>query len=383
MLIDEAKINVKAGKGGDGRVSFRREKFIPKGGPDGGDGGRGGDVYIEADNNMATLMDFKTKSLFEATPGQEGGKKKMSGSNGEDLIIRVPVGTLIYEIKDKTEILVSDLDVIGSRFLIAKGGKGGKGNFKFRSSTNQTPIQYTEGASGDLKTIRLEIKLVADIGLVGVPNAGKSTLLNQLTKSKAKVGPYPFTTLSPNLGIVELPTYGKVVLADIPGLIEGASKGKGLGDQFLRHVERTRALIYLIDPLFKSDDGEDLSLVESSITSFKMLKNELASYSQKMLEKPYIAVINKLDVTEVEESFEEIKKAFEKELNINVLGISSAAGIGIEDLLRSIEEVLRKAPAREKFEAAPTTRLYNIDNLPNKRAVFKSDIVKTKDVKKY
>lgn len=380
MLIDVAQIKVKAGNGGDGQVSFRREKFIPKGGPDGGDGGKGGDVYIVSDNNMATLMDFKSKNIFEATPGFIGGKKKMSGANGDDLYIKVPVGTLIYELKNGQEILVSDLDTTQTQFLVARGGRGGKGNWRFRSSTNQTPTQYTEGARGETKTIKLEIKLVADIGLVGVPNAGKSTLLNLLTRSNAKVGDYPFTTLSPNLGILELPTLGHMVIADIPGLIEGAAEGKGLGDQFLRHVERTRMLLFIIDPLFdiKEDD-----YVTSSLNSYEMLRNELQQYNEKVVQKPALTIINKLDITEVADSFEKIKKAFKDKYKISVIGISAASGKGREDLLTAIEKELRLAPAREKFETLSPTKLYDPSNLPNRRMVFQTEKVKTKDVKKY
>ncbi|NMB69803.1 GTPase ObgE [candidate division WWE3 bacterium] len=380
MLIDVAQIKVKAGNGGDGQVSFRREKFIPKGGPDGGDGGKGGDVYIISDNNMATLMDFKSKNIFEATPGFVGGKKKMSGANGDDLYIKVPVGTLIYELKNGQEVLVSDLDTAQTQFLVARGGRGGKGNWRFRSSTNQTPTQYTEGVRGEVKTIKLEIKLVADIGLVGVPNAGKSTLLNLLTRSNAKVGDYPFTTLSPNLGILELPTLGHTVIADIPGLIEGAAEGKGLGDQFLRHVERTRMLLFIIDPLFdiKGDD-----YVTSSLNSYEMLRNELQQYNEKVIEKPALTIINKLDITEVLDSFEKIKKAFKDKYKISVIGISAASGKGRDDLLIAIEKELRQAPAREKFETVSPTKLYDPSNLPNRRMVFQTEKVKTKDVKKY
>ena len=380
MLIDEAQIKVKAGNGGDGRVSFRREKFIPKGGPDGGDGGKGGDVYIISDNNMATLMDFKSKAVFEAMPGTIGGKKKMSGPNGEALYIKVPVGTLVYELKDGHEILVSDLDTSNAQFLIARGGKGGKGNWRFRSSTNQTPIQYTEGEKGEVKTIKLEIKLVADIGLIGVPNAGKSTLLNLLTRSNAKVGDYPFTTLSPNLGILGLPTLGHTVIADIPGLIEGASEGKGLGDQFLRHVERTRMLLFVIDPLFNLENDD---YVASCISSYEMLRNELGQYKEKVVQKPFLTVINKMDVTEVSSSFEEIKKTFNDKYKMQVLGISAASGQGKEELLLAIEKQLRLAPPREKFEEISPTKLYDFTNLPNRRMVFHTEKVKTKDVKKY
>jgi GTPase len=385
MLIDVAEIKIQAGKGGDGKVSFRREKFIPKGGPDGGDGGKGGSVIFVADNNMATLLDFRAKPLFKAEEGQEGGKKKMSGQNGMDLYIKIPVGTLIYEIQDSREVLIQDMDSSGKQYVAAIGGVGGKGNWRFRSSINQTPVQYTEGTPGELKDIKLEIKLVADVGFVGTPSAGKSTLLNKLTKANAKIGDYPFTTLSPNLGTCLLPNGKTVVLADIPGLIEGASQGKGLGDEFLRHIERTRILAYIIDPLFISegdflqeDKEKENIYVKSALKSYEMLQNELKNYGHNLPNKESLIVINKLDLTEVQDSFLEIKDAFKKNYKVEVIGISAATGQGVEDLLNKLTELLAKLPEKVSFNTVSPVKLFNISNLPNSKMVFRTQKVKEK-----
>ena len=328
-MVDLVEIKVKAGKGGDGKVSFRREKFIPKGGPDGGDGGKGGDVILVADNNMSTLVDFKSKRVFEAEDGQQGGSKNMSGKSGSSLYIKLPVGTLVYEMReefiengdtgedgknegsfdDSKQVLVCDLVTPGQEYVIARGGIGGKGNINFKGSKNRSPLQYTKGTAGDEKILKLEIKLIADVGLVGAPNAGKSTLLNRLTNASAKVANYPFTTISPNLGILRIEKGKDIVLADIPGLIEGASVGKGLGDDFLRHVERTRILIHLIDPLTSGYENLD----ENSFKDYLMIREELGKYGKKLDTKKSLICINKIDVTEVRNAFENIKNRFEKE----------------------------------------------------------------------
>jgi len=368
-MIDVAKIKVKAGNGGDGRVSFRREKYIPKGGPDGGDGGNGGSIYFVADNNLSTLMDFRSKRIFEVHSGEEGGKKKMTGKTSEDLYIKVPVGTLVYEKRDEKEILVGDLTENGEKLLIARSGMGGKGNFRFRSSTNQTPMQYTKGTLGEEKEVRLEVKLIADIGLIGMPNAGKSTLINFLTNANAKVASYPFTTLSPNLGTCVLKNGQMVVLADIPGLIEGASKGKGLGDDFLRHIERTRILIHILDPM----QGK-------AVSNYDTIRKELAEYGHGLSDKKEIVVVNKMDLTESRESFSKIKKDF-KSKKIEVLGISAATGEGVDVLMNRVTEVLEKVPRDVSFEPEKVTKLYTIDNLPNKRMVFDKGKVITLDRK--
>jgi GTPase len=374
-MIDKVSIKVKAGDGGDGTVSFRREKYIPKGGPDGGDGGKGGNVFFVVDHNMATLLDFRAKPRYEAQPGQKGGKKNMTGYDGEDLEIKVPVGTLIYEVTERGDLLVGDM--VGdeqkpnsSRLLIAKGGKGGKGNTRFKSSTNQTPLQFTPGIKGEEKDIILEIKLVADIGIIGLPNAGKSTLINQLTNAQAKIANYPFTTLSPNLGPMRLKDGNSVILADIPGLIEGASAGKGLGDDFLRHIERTRVLLHVVDPLYNLGQGElEDNISQNTLAAYEVIRNELALHGTNLVDKPEIVVINKLDVTEVSDAFGTIEKKFQ-DLGISVIGISAVTGAGTQELENKILEVMQTAPPRITFDTnEKPTKVYTLDNLPNKRII--------------
>ncbi len=366
-MIDVAKIKIEAGDGGDGKGSFRRELYIPKGGPDGGDGGKGGSVYLVADHNMATLVDFHAKPVFKAIPGEAGGSKKMSGGDGVDLYVKVPVGTLVYEITSSGdragELLVGDLSEPGQTMLIARGGIGGKGNFRFRSSKNQTPLQYTEGTDGEKKDVRLEIKLMADIGLIGLPNAGKSTLINMLTRANARVANYPFTTLEPNLGTLTFKNGKTIVIADIPGLIEGASEGKGLGDEFLRHVERTRLLVHIIDAY----ENEDV------LKAYDTIRQELRNYSKDLEEKPEITVINKIDITEVREGFEKMKKDFKKR-GVTVLGISAATGEGIDQLRDVLMKKLDEMPEKKTFALGKPVKTYNIRNLPNRRMVFGDDV---------
>jgi GTP-binding protein len=371
-MVDIVDIKIKAGKGGDGNVSFIHEKYVAKGGPDGGDGGNGGSIYFVADNNMSTLIDFRSRALFEAESGQRGGAKKMLGKSGEDLKIKVPMGTLIYEVVEdedsdsgKRYILVSDLVNNGDEFLIAKGGIGGRGNINFKSSRNRTPVQYTPGTKGEEKDVRLEIKMIADIGLIGSPNAGKSTLLNSLTNANAKVANYPFTTLSPNLGVYKVNKDHNIVIADIPGLIEGASEGKGLGEDFLRHIERTRVLIHMIDPMNGSSDD----LVSNALEEYKIIRKEVENYGKDIDKKTSIVVINKIDVTEIREVFEDIKREFEK-IGISVFGISSVTGEGVGDLIKKAVYLLEDIPRHTFFEAKKVVKRYNIENLPNRRVVF-------------
>ncbi len=377
MLVDKAEIKVKAGKGGDGVVSFRREKFIPRGGPDGGDGGAGGNVYLVADHNMATLLDFRTRPSYEAEKGKPGARREATGARGEDLYIKVPVGTLVYEVRAEgaisEKVLVADLVEHGQTILICRGGAGGKGNASFKSSVNQTPRKRTLGAPGEEKRLLLEIKLIADVGLVGLPNAGKSTLINQLSSTKAKVGDYPFTTLSPNLGVCHLPGGHSVILADIPGLIEGASEGKGLGDEFLRHVERTRLLVHVIDPLALVDSVVDVYtpdiLAESAWKVYMVIRGELEAYSEVLAEKPELIVINKSDVTEVADALPTILSFFATK-GKKALGVSAFTGEGITQFKHRLAEILPELPKRVVFEVPPVTRVYTPDNLPNKRMVF-------------
>lgn len=403
-MIDTALIKIQAGDGGNGRVSFRREKYVPKGGPDGGDGGDGGSVYFTGDRNMSTLMDFRSKPFYKAQDGEEGGKKQMHGANGKDLYIKVPVGTLIYEKRLDDEVLVSDLNKHEKAFLAARGGTGGKGNYRFKSSVNRTPVQYTEGVKGEEKEVKLEIKLIADVGLIGAPNAGKSTLLNKLTKSNAKVASYPFTTLSPNLGTYTLKSGKSIIIADIPGLIEGASEGKGLGDEFLRHIERTRLLVFIIDPLspafisegdassFYKDDNsmsekdikyDEKSLSENTVKTYEIITNELINYGRNLDKKETIIVINKTDITEIKENMGNIIVQLKHKLgqDTQVFGISAATGEGIEDLMNHVMKLLSKIPEGVEFKTEKPVKLYTIENLPNKRIVYKEN-VKEKPLKR-
>lgn len=283
MFVDQAEIEVCAGDGGNGRVSFRHEKYVPKGGPDGGDGGRGGDVIVMADPNMSTLLDFRYKKVFRAGSGQDGGAANRYGLKGEDLTIRLPVGTIVRDAQ--TGEMLADLKQPGQTAVVAVGGRGGKGNVHFKSSTNQTPRKATAGRPGQHRFLELELKLIADVGLVGFPNAGKSTLLSRISDARPKIADYPFTTLVPNLGIVKTGDYRSFVVADIPGIIEGAHLGKGLGLDFLRHIQRTRVLVYLIE-----------CVAADPMIQLNMLKAELGLYDPQMLEKISIVALNKIDL---------------------------------------------------------------------------------------
>ncbi|MBI4091377.1 GTPase ObgE [candidate division WWE3 bacterium] len=369
-MIDYAEVKIKAGKGGDGLVSFRREKYVPKGGPDGGDGGKGGDVYLAVNENLTTLMDFRARAVFKAPSGVPGGKNNRKGAGGDDLYLEVPIGTLVKQKleSEKEPQLIADLTNHGEIFLIAKGGEGGKGNSRFKSSTNRTPRQFTPGREGEEKHIILEIKLIAHVGLIGLPNAGKSTLLNALTRARAKIGSYPFTTIEPNLGVMDVPERSmSLVIADVPGLIEGASTRKGLGDEFLRHVERTKLLVHVIDPL-----------QFDPVASYNTIRQELGLYTttltggaKSLLSKKEILVINKIDITEVKEKMPEIKKSF-MPVGASTLFVSAATGKNIDQLKKLIVTEFRRLP-REKEEKVAFKKVYTISNLKNKRMVFRGN----------
>jgi GTP-binding protein len=283
MLIDQARIHCQSGKGGAGCISFRREKFVPKGGPDGGDGGKGGDVWLEVDAHVRTLLDCREQPQYRAGAGRAGSGNNKTGRNGEDLVVRVPPGTVVKDAA--TAELVADLIHDGDRYCAARGGRGGRGNARFATPTHQAPRRADPGEEGEERTVELELKLIADVGLVGLPNAGKSTLLSRITRARPKVADYPFTTLEPNLGIVSLEDERTFVVADLPGLIEGAASGKGLGLQFLRHVERTRLLVFLIDAASEDPAG-----------TLALLEREIAEYSAALAEKPRRVVLSKADL---------------------------------------------------------------------------------------
>ena len=330
MFVDIAKISVKAGKGGNGSVAFRREKYIPMGGPAGGDGGDGGSVILVADEGLRTLMDFRYKKHYHAENGEDGRGKKQYGSAGEDLYLRVPVGTLVKDAE--TGIVLADLKTHGQQYVAARGGRGGKGNVKFKSSIRRTPRFAQPGTKGDEREIILELKLLADVGLIGFPNVGKSTILAAITSAKPKIANYHFTTLKPNLGVVSIGEGHSYVLADIPGLIEGASEGAGLGLDFLRHIERTKLLLHVIDA--SGQEGRD------PVEDFHKINDELKQYSNKLSGKEQIIVLNKMELPEAINNAERIKKEFSDKYEI--IQVSAATGSGL-DLLkkRAYERLLR------------------------------------------
>lgn len=330
QFIDEAEITVISGNGGDGCLSFRREKFVPKGGPNGGDGGKGGDVVVVADSNMSSLLDYRYKKEYRAPNGQSGRGKDQHGKSGSDLIIPVPAGTVVTSCEDGETL--ADLIEDGQRFTIAKGGGGGRGNSRFVSPTNRAPREVESGRLGVRRKIRLELKVLADVGILGFPNAGKSTLISKISAARPKISGYPFTTLVPNLGVVSYGDHQSFVIADIPGIIEGAHKGSGLGIQFLKHVERTRILVHMLDldPMSGRDPVEDYDKINS----------ELREYSAKLAEKPQMVVLNKIDIAEARERSAETARRL-KERNIEALGISAVTGEGSQQLVYSIGERLR------------------------------------------
>ena len=337
MFIDIAKINVKAGKGGNGCVAFRREKYEPMGGPAGGDGGDGGDVILEADEGLRTLMDFRYKRHYEAQNAEDGRNKKQFGSDGGDLVLRVPAGTLVKD--EETGIVLADLKEDGQRYVCAKGGRGGRGNTRFKNSIRRTPRFAEPGTKGYERDIILELKLIADIGLIGFSNVGKSTILAAVTSAKPKIANYHFTTLKPNLGVVSIGEGHSYVLADIPGLIEGASQGAGLGHEFLRHVERTRLLLHVID----ASGQEDRDPVED----FYKINDELKQYSEKLSNKKQIIVLNKMDLPDAQENLERIKAEFGADYEI--FEVSAATGQGLDELKKVAYERLLKIEEEIEF----------------------------------
>lgn len=364
MLVDKARIFVKAGNGGNGASSFRREKYAPLGGPDGGDGGRGGDVIFRVVDNLNSLLPFQYVPHYEAENGDGGGGSKMHGKSGAPEIIRVPQGTIIF-LEDTGEQIADMLDP-GEEFVIARGGKGGLGNVHFKSSTRQAPRIAELGEPGDQYWLRLELRLIADVGLVGLPNAGKSTFLASSTRAKPKIADYPFTTLSPNLGVVEIGGRGgkTFVMADIPGLIEGAAEGAGLGHEFLRHVRRTKVLIHMLDASGGLEGRDPLE-------DFRTINNELYSFDEAMREKPMIVALNKVDLFEARQNLPRLKETLLAE-GFRFFEISAATGEGIPDILNTVaadlDEIhLLEEEARKKALERPTRRVYTIGNI-NDRA---------------
>lgn len=329
MFLDRAEIEVVGGRGGNGCVSFRREKYAPFGGPNGGDGGKGGDVILVVDERRTTLQDFRYHRVFKGERGEHGEGSQRTGRSGEDVLVPVPAGTLVYDAA--TEELLEDLTRSDQRLFVARGGRGGRGNEHFKTSTNRAPRKFEEGGVGEERRLRLELKLIADVGLVGFPNAGKSTLLSSISDARPKIADYPFTTLTPNLGVVRLTGFRDLVVADIPGILEGAHQGKGLGLEFLRHIERTRALLFLVD-----------ATSEHPAADFATLREELRLYSEELLRRPHLLVLTKADL------FEDPKIPNELLDRRDVRLISAVSGAGIPLLLEEAYSLTREAaPAEE------------------------------------
>ena len=344
MFIDKARIFVKAGNGGNGAVSFRREKYVPAGGPDGGDGGRGANIIMVADTGLRTLMDFKYKKKYSAQHGEDGSKKKRAGKNGEDLILSVPEGTVIRD--EKTGLIIADLKKAGDQAVVARGGYGGKGNQHFANAVRQAPAFAKSGTDGQERWITLELKMIADVGLLGFPNVGKSTFLSVVTSAKPKIANYHFTTLTPNLGVVQTRHGESFVIADIPGIIEGAADGVGLGHDFLRHVERTKVLVHIVD--ISGIEGRD------SIDDFEKINEELRLYNERLSTRPQLVVANKSDLLFDESIYENFKKTME-EKGYEVFKMSAATRDGVDQVIDRVSQLLNEV---EEVELVSQEEMY-------------------------
>ena len=350
MFTDYVKIYAKAGNGGNGAISFRREKYVAAGGPDGGDGGKGGDIYFEVDQNSNTLLEFRYKKKFKAENGSNGEGSNKYGKSGEDLTIKVPIGTIVKDAE--TNHVLADLSHEGQKELVLKGGRGGKGNSHFATATRQAPRFSQDGENGEEKELILELKLLADVGLIGFPNVGISTFLSRTTSATPKIADYHFTTLEPNLGVVKTEYGDSFVIADIPGIIEGASEGVGLGLQFLRHIERTRLLLHVID--VSGSEGRN------PVDDFEKINSELKKYSKKLSERTQIIVANKSDIIQDEEKFEELSKLAQKH-NIKIFKISAVTGEGISELIKYVSDLLKILPKEELLEYEDK-KIYKLEN---------------------
>jgi GTP-binding protein len=338
MFIDQAKIRVSGGRGGDGCIAFRREKFVPHGGPSGGDGGDGGSVYPQVDPQLTTLLDLSAKLDWKAQSGQAGMGKQCYGRKGEDLVIGVPPGTVVHD--DDRGLILKDLTEPGQRVRVARGGKGGRGNLQFKSPTNQAPRYAEPGQEPQVRMLRLELKLIADVGLVGLPNAGKSTLLSRLSAARPKIADYPFTTLEPQLGIVDLKGFRRFVMADLPGLIEGAHHGAGLGDEFLRHIERTRLIVHVVDMAPPTGDP---------VENYRAIRHELAEYSAVLAQKREIIAANKMDLTGAQAAL----KRFRQQVDSPVVALSGVTGKGLNTLMERIWDAVAELRQAEQAAARP------------------------------
>lgn len=362
MYFDEVVIEVSGGKGGDGMIHFRREKYVPRGGPDGGDGGRGGDVVLVVDPHLNTLSNFRHQKHFKAPNGSKGRGSNQTGASGRDLLIKVPPGTMVFE--EENGKLVGDLVEIGQQLVVCKGGRGGRGNTRFKTSTNKAPRLAEKGEPPQEKTLRLELKLIADVGIIGVPNAGKSTLLSVVSNAKPKIAPYPFTTLQPNLGVVELEGELQLVLADIPGLIEGAHRGEGLGHDFLRHIQRTRVLIHLLD-----------GTAEDPYLDLAQINSELALFDPALGEKPQVIVLNKIDLPQVREKWEDLEKKLRQKGYQDTFSISAITKEGIRPVLYRAAQLLEETPEYQ-YSADPDDGeipVYTLESDPQEFVILKTD----------
>ena len=361
MFTDYVKIIAKAGNGGNGAISFRREKYVAAGGPDGGDGGKGGDIYFEVDPDSNTLIDFRYNKKFKAENGKNGEGAHKYGKSGENLYIKVPIGTIIRDAK--TNRVLADLSREGQKELILAGGRGGKGNSHFATSTRQAPRFAQDGEKGEEKELILELKLLADVGLIGFPNVGKSTFLSMTTSATPKIADYHFTTLEPNLGVVKTEYGDSFVIADIPGIIEGASEGTGIGLQFLRHIERTRLLLHVID--VSGSEGRN------PVQDFITINEELKKYSEKLSQRKQIIVANKVDILQDESLYKELEKTA-KEHNMEIYKISAATGDGIPELLKHVSDVLKTLP-KENLLETENEKVYTLENKDDEYTIERED----------
>lgn len=374
MFYDQAKIYVKGGDGGAGAVAFRREKYVPEGGPSGGDGGRGANVTFVADGGLRTLVDFRYKRHYKADRGEHGAAKNCHGKGGEDMAVRIPVGTVIKD-ADTGEIL-ADLIEHGQKVVVAKGGRGGRGNARFASNTNKAPTLAENGEPGAERYLVLELKLLADVGLVGFPNVGKSTIISRVSAAKPKIADYHFTTLVPNLGVVELEDGESFVMADIPGLIEGAHTGAGLGHEFLRHTERTRLILHVVD-VSGSEERDPLE-------DFRIIQEELRQYSQELASRPMLVVANKMDIPGAEDKLDRLKEKLGEEYKI--FPVSAATGEGLKDLVYAIAQVLPEAPTPEIFVRPDEQHKVTQPESPNRFDITREEgvfIITGKEVEKH
>ncbi len=363
MFVDEVELELSGGKGGDGVIHFRREKYVPRGGPDGGDGGRGGNIILKVDPHQNTLSDYRHQKRFKADDGKRGGGKNQTGRSGQDLYLKVPPGTIVFDVESDT--IIGDMVEHGQELVVCRGGRGGRGNSRFKNSRNKTPRMAEKGEPPEEKLVRLELKLIADVGIVGVPNAGKSTLLSVISNAKPKIASYPFTTLQPNLGVVELDLENQLVAADIPGLIEGAHQGDGLGHDFLKHIQRTRVLIHLLD-----------GLSDEPVLDLAQINSELALFDPELGRKPQIVVLNKMDLQEVQDKWPEVQAELKSRGYQDLYAISAVAQKDIKPVLYRALELLETTPdlADTQRPEEGSLPVYRLEDDPEEYEITKTPL---------